>query len=142
MNIRQMEEMDVYEVSLLEKEVFSQPWNVNDFKESIMSKNNLYLIVETNNKIIGYCGYRGIAGEGYIYNVAVKEDYRGKSIAYKLMTHLINEGRKRGIKEFTLEVRQSNIGAIKLYEKLGFKTIGIRKGLYSKPMEDALIMWL
>ncbi|HHT97981.1 MAG TPA: ribosomal protein S18-alanine N-acetyltransferase [Clostridiales bacterium] len=137
-----MEKRDIDEVSLLEKEIFSQPWNKNDFEESIKSKNNLYLIVESENEIIGYCGYRGISGEGYIYNVAIKKDYRGKNIGYKLMSNLIDEGKKNGIKEFILEVRQSNIVAIRLYEKLGFKIIGVRKDLYIKPIEDAFIMWL
>ena len=59
-----------------------------------------------------------------------------------MLTQLISRGEKDfGIKEFTLEVRLSNMGAIHLYEKLGFVSEGIRKNFYEEPVEDALIMW-
>ena len=58
-----------------------------------------------------------------------------------MLEKLMGEGRKRGVNRFTLEVRVSNKAAICLYEKLGFFTVGVRKNFYSKPAEDAAIMW-
>ena len=58
-----------------------------------------------------------------------------------MLLQLLDEGRKMGAKEFTLEVRVSNAGAIHVYESLGFVTEGVRKNFYEEPTEDALIMW-
>ena len=67
--------------------------------------------------------------------------YRGRGIATQMMTALLEEGRKQGIEEFTLEVRVSNAAAIKVYEKMGFVSEGIRPRFYEQPVEDAMIMW-
>ena len=84
----------------------------------------------------------GIVGEGQINNVAVDASYQGRGIASKMMKALIEEGSRKKLTEFTLEVRESNIAAIRLYEKTGFQKEGIRKNFYDAPKEDAVIMWL
>ena len=58
-----------------------------------------------------------------------------------MLTELMRLAKQRGVKDFTLEVRSGNEAAIRLYEKLGFQMEGIRKGFYSNPREDALILW-
>ena len=81
-------------------------------------------------------------GEGDITNVVVHPDYRKRGIAYKMLTELLYRGEEKyGIEAYTLEVRESNIEAIRLYERLGFVREGIRKDFYEKPEENALIMW-
>jgi ribosomal-protein-alanine N-acetyltransferase len=92
--------------------------------------------------LAGYCGLWGVAGEGQIYNVAVAEEYRNRKIGESLMKELLDRGRRAGLHAFTLEVRKSNVYALRLYEKLGFQTAGIRKNFYELPTEDAVIMWL
>ena len=82
-----------------------------------------------------------IAGEGDVTNIAVFPEYRGRGIGAALTKALLVEGRKRGMNAFTLEVRVGNQAAIHIYEKLGFRSEGVRKGFYEKPKEDALIMW-
>ena len=82
-----------------------------------------------------------IAGEGDVTNIAVFPEYRGQGIGAALTKALLVEGRKRGMNAFTLEVRVGNQAAIHIYEKLGFRSEGVRKGFYEKPKEDALIMW-
>ena len=99
------------------------------------------LIVE-DGKITGYAGLLMIAGEGDVTNIAVFPENRGQGTGSALTEALISEGRKRGMNAFTLEVRVSNQSAIHIYEKLGFRSEGVRKGFYEKPKEDALIMWL
>lgn len=142
MLIRKMEESDLAEVIAIEQETFSDPWSEKDFRDSLSKENNWYLISEVESAIAGYCGYWGIAGEGYIYNVAVKKEYRRQGVGYYMLESMLEQAKGRGITSLTLEVRQSNEAAIRLYEKLGFLSSGLRKDFYIKPKEDAVIMWL
>ena len=92
--------------------------------------------------MLGYCGYWGVLDEAEIYNVAVREDSRGRDIGKLLLTKLIEKGKIDNRKRFLLEVRQGNKAAISLYKKLGFKEDGIRPNFYDEPKEDALLMSL
>ena len=142
MLIRKMTEGDLAEVYSIEQETFSDPWSEEDFCNSMREANNTYLVVEIEGTIAGYCGYWGICGEGYIYNVAVKKEFRRHRIGYQMLKELLNDAKSRGIASLTLEVRISNEPAILLYEALGFERAGIRKDFYTKPKESAVIMWL
>lgn len=142
MNIRKMTEVDLTEVCEIEKETFSDPWSREDFADSLKNGSNGYLVAEVDDHVAGYCGYWGIAGEGYIYNVAVKKEHRNRKIGNSMLKALLEDAKGRGITSVTLEVRCSNEAAIHLYESLGFKASGIRKDFYTKPKEDAVIMWL
>lgn len=140
--IREMKESDLEEVCRMEQEYFSIPWSEKSMADSLKQENNVYLVAEFEGKIVGYCGMWGIAGEGQINNVAVDKAYRGRKIATEILKHSIEEGRRKALMEFTLEVRESNLAAIALYEKIGFEHAGIRKNFYDKPKENAVIMWL
>ncbi len=142
MVIRGMTEADLPEVCAIENETFSDPWSHDDFRSSLLDNKNDYLVVEIDGRIAAYCGFWGVAGEGDIFNVAVKKEYRRQHIGETMLKALIEKGVARGITSFTLEVRSSNDPAIRLYESLGFKSAGIRKDFYTKPKEDAVIMWL
>jgi ribosomal-protein-alanine N-acetyltransferase len=142
MIIRKMTEADLPQVYTIEQETFSDPWCKEDFLDSLKEANNEYLVVEIDGQIAGYCGYWGIVGEGYIYNVAVKKEFRRQRIGYQMLKTLLGESKSRGITSFTLEVRYSNEPAIRIYESLGFVRAGLRKDFYTKPKEDAVIMWL
>lgn len=142
MVIRRMEERDLSSVVEIENETFSDPWSYDSFKKESSLVNNIYLVVEKEGQIAGYCGLWGIAGEGQITNVAVKSSFRNQKIGEKMMQTLLNEGRKAGLEAFTLEVRVGNLFARRLYQKLGFREEGIRKNFYSHPIEDAVIMWI
>ena len=142
--IREMTTEDVDEVCVLEEMAFSMPWHKESFIEMIENKDALYLVAEMADlpEIVACCGVRSIVGEGDITNVVVHPKYRQKGIAYRMLKELLFRGEKEfQIKEFTLEVRKSNINAIHLYEKLGFVQEGIRKNFYEAPVEDAVIMW-
>lgn len=142
MEIRKMTENDLPKVCEMEQEIFSQPWSEEDFRNSMNDENNGYFVAGLEGNVVGYCGYWGIAGEGDIYNVAVKKEYRGQKIGYSMLSALIKDAAGRGITSLTLEVRLSNAAAIHLYEALGFECAGVRKDFYTKPKEDAVIMWL
>lgn len=141
--MREMTLADVNAVCVLEEMAFSMPWHKESFIEMIENKDALYLVADDEHAgVIGCCGVRSIVGEGDISNVVVHPDFRNKGVAYDMLMQLLSRGEKDfGIKEFTLEVRYSNMGAIHLYEKLGFASEGVRKNFYEEPVEDALIMW-
>lgn len=141
MNIRKMQKDDVDQMTAIEAISFSQPWSKKLFEEAINHENLLFLVAEIDGIIAGYCGLYMVLDEGNVINVAVEENFRNQHIAMNLLVKLLDEGSKRGIKAFTLEVRQHNVLAIHLYEKLGFQSVGIRKNFYEKPIENAVIMW-
>lgn len=140
MNYRRMEETDLKQVVLIEKDNFSMPWSYESFQSSRRKKENIYLVAEENGQIAGYCGVWVVAGEGQINNIAVRKDRQNQGIGRGLLTSLFEEGSKNKVESFTLEVRKSNINAIALYQKMGFKELGIRKDFYERPREDAIIM--
>lgn len=143
--IREMTLADVDQVCVLEEMAFSMPWHKESFIEMIEHKDAMYLVAEEKNhpgRVIACCGMRHIVGEGDISNVVVHPDFRKRGVAYDMLTELLSRSKKKyGITEYTLEVRCSNAGAIRLYEKLGFVNEGIRKNFYEEPVEDAIIMW-
>lgn len=148
-HIREMQEKDLEEVTLLEASCFSMPWKYKDFQDVLTNPYRFYLVAEADeitaaapDRILGGCMLTNIAGEGDISNVAVHEKYRNNKIADNLLAELIRFGTQRyKITAFTLEVRSKNIPARKLYEKHGFVGEGIRPNFYDKPKDDAIIMW-
>ncbi|MCR4647962.1 MAG: ribosomal protein S18-alanine N-acetyltransferase [Lachnospiraceae bacterium] len=142
--IKRMDEDNVEGVALLEKDNFTDGWSLESLKEEIDNPDALYLVIEDdeNKKTVASAGLIVSFDTADIMNVSVSKDYRRQSLAYKLLTKLIEEGRKIGVREFTLEVREGNAPARALYEKLGFKCEGIRPDFYSNPKEGAAIYWL
>lgn len=132
----------VKEVAEIEKLSFSEPWSETAYLEACEKDDYAYLVaVDGEGKVLGMCGLIIGPYEAEVMNVAVHPDYRGKGISNKLMDALLDLGEKRGVSEYTLEVRVTNKAAIHLYEKFGFVGEGIRPNFYNKPTEDALIMW-
>ena len=93
------------------------------------------------NILIGYIGVWQSFEEADITNVAVTLEERRKGVGYLLLERAIEEALYRGITALTLEVRESNQAAIRLYQRFGFLTEGIRPNYYEKPKENAVIMW-
>ena len=82
-----------------------------------------------------------MSGDGEVTNVSVSGDCRREGVGYKMVKQLLERGRGIGIENYTLEVRAGNAAAIRLYEKLGFVSEGVRPGFYDEPKEDAVIYW-
>lgn len=141
MIIRELAAEDAEEVSRIEQETFSMPWQAQDFLEMVEADYAYYYVAEENGEIAGCCGIRNMAGEGEITNVVVAEKFRRRGIGRALMEYMLKEARLHGMESATLEVRVSNKPAISLYESLGFRGEGVRPNFYEKPREDALIMW-
>lgn len=107
----------------------------------ILNKNTVYFAaVNFDGKIIGYAGMYVTLFDGQITNIAVHPDFRHKKIATNLLNSLYSVCKKNNLSSVLLEVREKNIGAIKLYEKEGFQTVGLRKNYYKNPDDNALLM--
>lgn len=143
LNFREITFNDIDRVSAIEDECFSRPWPRHAFEEIVTKEDATYYLAEDldENIVVGGCVLFHIVDEGDIMNVAVTKKYRGHGIATKLLEYAMECGRKEGIKDFTLEVRVSNKAAIRVYEKNGFTSDGIRPGFYENPKEDAYVMW-
>lgn len=138
--IRPMRESDIEQVVAIENSIFSIPWSAKSFIDACKEEYNIYLVCEMDSKVVGYCGLWTVLGEGNITNMAVDEEYRKCGIGSALMQAMELLGQKMDVSIFFLEVRAGNIAAQKLYEKMGYREIGRRKGFYEKPVEDALVM--
>ncbi|MBR5190713.1 MAG: ribosomal protein S18-alanine N-acetyltransferase [Clostridia bacterium] len=134
-----MTESDIKEIAQLEKECFSEPWSEDSLKDELTNETARFYVLRDNEKLLGYIGSNNICNEVYITNVAVNGACRGKGYGKKIVNHLLKQSEFEKALFVTLEVRESNKNAIKLYEKCGFKKIGERKNFYSKPTENALI---
>lgn len=141
MDIRLMNKEDLDEVAAIEEAIFSQPWSKRGFLDSLENADTLYLVAEQEHEIIGYLGLWQSQEEADIVNVAVKESARRQGAAGRLLEEAVRRAKERGVTALTLEVRVSNAAAIRLYEKHGFRSVGVRPGFYDMPKEDALIMW-
>lgn len=140
--LKRMSREDIDEVYALEKLCFSDPWSISMLEGSLNNENyKLYVLME-NGSIIGYGGIMAVLDEGDIVNIAVHPACRKKGYGKMLLSALINEARNMGVVLLHLEVRASNISARALYEKFGFSIDGIRRGYYSFPKEDAVLMTL
>ncbi len=140
-HIRKMLPEDAKAAAALEKACFSQPWDEQTFREYAEHPDICYMTAWDGERLVGNCGVRNIVGEGEITNVAVDVDYRSQGLARCLMEALLEQGAEMGITAFTLEVRNGNEPAIRLYESLGFVQEGLRRNFYENPKEDARIYW-
>lgn len=150
MMVRNMTEDDVKEVAAIEAASFSQPWSEKGFFDALAMRDTLFLVAEEQSageqfatkKLAGYIGMYVSFDEGEITNVAVREELRGGGIGKWLVMAMQECAKERGVTTILLEVRQSNAPAIGAYEACGFKKIGVRKGFYNFPKEDAdLMQW-
>ena len=135
-----MAEADLKAVLAMEERCFPDPWSENIFRSALGDGLCFWLVAEKGGRPAGYAGMQSVLDEGYIDNVAVDPDFRRQGVASALLEGMIGEARRRKLSFLSLEVRAGNEGAIALYASFGFETMGLRKGYYLKPPEDALIM--
>lgn len=138
--VRAMRSGDVPAVAELEAQIFSQPWSAQGFLDALALSDTVFLVVEEENRILGYIGMYLAVDEGEITNVAVDPNARRRGVGQELLLQIKREAKQRAVGRLVLEVRVSNEGAIALYEKNGFSVAGVRKGFYECPKEDAYIM--
>lgn len=141
--LRKMTLKDIDHVMTVERRSFSAPWSRQAFvTELVDNQFARYVVAEYEGRIIGYAGVWLIVDEGHVTNIAVDPDFRGRHLGETLLRTLMSTCVSSGMRRMTLEVRVSNFVAKRLYEKLGFVDVGVRKGYYTDNHEDAAIMWV
>lgn len=140
MMIRRMTAADISSVAELEARIFSVPWSVQGFADTLYREDVLFFVAYEEEKLLGYAGVYCTADEGEITNIAVSPLARRHGVGRALMEMLANALAGQRIDRIVLEVRVSNEAAIRLYEQMGFAVVGTRKNFYEKPLEDAYVM--
>lgn len=138
--ISKMTPNDAHDVFLLEKECFSVPWSEESLKKEAENEGSHFFVALFFGRVVGYIGSYIAADECYVTNVAVTKSKRRLGIGSKLIEKVIETSKQNNCSFVSLELRQSNECAKKVYEKLGFCVCGKRKKFYSDPTEDAFIM--
>lgn len=139
--IRRMQAGDLEQVAELEKCCFSESWSYRLLEAGLYSDYDIYYVFEQEEKILGYCNLRILAGEGEVQRIAVLPQYRGRGLGRKMMEAMMNISRENQVTAVSLEVRESNTAARSLYESYGFAEEAVRKDYYHEPTENAVIMW-
>ena len=131
----------VSQVAEIERMCFSDPWSERMLREHLDNQCAAALVaLGEDGTVLGYAGLLVVLDEGYITNVAVRPAFRRQGIAADLLTVFDRFARGNHLAFLTLEVRASNAPALALYEKLGYRRMGLRKNYYEHPKEDAVIM--
>ena len=131
----------VSQVAEIERMCFSDPWSERMLREHLDNQCAAALVaLGEDGTVLGYAGLLVVLDEGYITNVAVRPAFRRQGIAADLLTVFDRFARGNHLAFLTLEVRASNEPALALYEKLGYRRMGLRKNYYEHPTEDAVIM--
>ena len=133
--IRPAQASDAPAIAALEESCFSLP----RLLPQIERETENFLVAEEDGAFLGYIDVQTVLDEGYIGNLAVCAEQRGRGFGRALLHSLLE--RHRGTLSFlTLEVRESNAPARRLYESEGFRVVAVRRGMYEKPGEDGIIM--
>jgi tRNA threonylcarbamoyl adenosine modification protein YeaZ/ribosomal-protein-alanine acetyltransferase len=134
---------DIDVVLAIEHACFTNPWTRDMYLAELENQgvSYFYLARKPDGQIIAFCAFWRILDELHINNLAVLHGYRRQGVASALLTRVLEEGQRLGATRATLEVRESNVDARRLYEGFGFAVAGIRRGYYTGPVEDALILW-
>lgn len=140
--IRDMGETDVGVVAAIERMSFSAPWSEDSFLNELRKPLSRSLVAVLEERVIAYVCFSHVVDEGHILTLAVHPAYRTMAVAKALVNNAIGELQQLACRFLYLEVRASNTAARGLYEGMGFTVVGVRKGYYVSPPEDAVIMML
>lgn len=141
--LRPMAEEDLARVSAVERESYSFPWSEGIFRDCLRV-GYVCRVVEIGFDLVGYGVMSTGAGEAHILNLCVRETMRGRGIGRTLLRQLLDLAAEAGVEDAFLEVRPSNLAAIRLYQSLGFVPVGVRRGYYQAAggREDATVLRL
>lgn len=138
--LRPLTAADLPRVLQIEAESFAVPWRRDTF-DGLMARGDSDLIAaECGGVLCGYAAIWTILDQSELGDVAVAPEHRGRGVGRRLVQAAMEHARARGAGEIFLEGRESNKGAIRLYEEMGFEVIDRRRRYYTRPVEDALVM--
>ena len=141
--IRKLQLRDLAAIEEIERRSYRTPWSRSMFAGELAKPSSLCLgaFGEEPERLVGYLIISRYVDAWHVMNIAVDVDYRRRGVATALLDRLFELTAGDGRRGYTLEVRVSNGDAIRLYERMGFKARGVRRGYYTDNREDALIMW-
>ncbi|MBA2641627.1 MAG: ribosomal protein S18-alanine N-acetyltransferase [Actinobacteria bacterium] len=141
-DLRRLETQDLDAVDEIERASYPSPWSRAMFAAELQKPSSLALgAYDETDVLVGYAIVSRYVDAWHVMNVAVAREFRRRGIAKTLLDRLFELTAADPRRGYTLEVRVSNVEAIRLYERLGFEPRGIRRGYYTDNREDALIMW-
>jgi len=134
------------DILAIEEVSFSSPWTREMYVAELSNTSVSYFYLARTQtgdpgEVVGFCSFWHVLDELHINNLAVLPAYRRSHIGTALLRRVLEDGARLGAAKATLEVRRSNEPARMLYEKFGFSVAGVRRGYYSNPPEDALVLW-
>jgi ribosomal-protein-alanine N-acetyltransferase len=141
--LRRLQMRDLNAVEEIERRSYPTPWSRSMFASELAKPSSICLgaFDAVTGRLVGYLIISRYVDAWHVMNVAVEPGERRRGIATTLLERLFELTGGRSRRGYTLEVRVSNTGAIRLYERLGFRPRGVRRGYYTDNREDALIMW-
>ena len=141
--LRKLELRDLGAIETIERASYPTPWSRSMFASELAKPTSLSLgaFDPETKELVGYLIISRYVDAWHVMNVAVPETHRRRGIARTLLERLFDVTASDERRGYTLEVRVSNTGAIRLYEQLGFESRGLRRGYYTDNREDAVIMW-
>jgi ribosomal-protein-alanine N-acetyltransferase len=137
---RSMRTSDLPRVMEIELQCFTMPWSEATFRGLLRRSDADLLVAELGPVVVGYAVLWSVLDQGELGNVSVAPGWRRQGIGDGLVRTVLSRAAERGVREVFLEVRVSNFGAQKLYERYGFTEIARRRNYYLEPVEDALVM--
>lgn len=143
LSLRPMAEADLERVIRIERAAYPYPWSLGNFRDCLHSGYSCW-VAEVAGELIGYSILVTAVGEGHVLNCCISPTWQGQGHGRTLMLRLIDNARQHGAEDLFLEVRPSNTCAVRLYQRLGFVAIALRRGYYpaDQGREDALVMRL
>jgi ribosomal-protein-alanine N-acetyltransferase len=143
LELRKLELRDLNAIEAIERESYPTPWSRSMFAGELAKPSSLSLgaFDAESGELAGYLVISRYVDAWHVMNVAVTPPHRRQGVARALLDRLFEVTASDERRGYTLEVRVSNEGAIKLYEAMGFVARGVRRGYYTDNREDALIMW-
>lgn len=137
LQIRESRENDIAEIAALEKECFTDPWSEESLRDAAGTRS---FVATEGESVVGYIITRCVAGEAELFRICVKSEARGKGTGRLLLKEGLEAAKADGAEKMFLEVRSRNVPARALYASAGFEEAGLRKGYYSDPEDDAVIL--
>jgi [ribosomal protein S18]-alanine N-acetyltransferase len=139
--LRRLKLRDLGAVERIERRSYASPWSRSMFASELAKPSSMCLGAFEDKRLIGYLIISRYVDAWHVMNVAVEPEYRRQGVATILLERLFELTAESAERGYTLEVRVSNKGAIRLYERLGFRARGVRPGYYTDNREDAIVMW-
>lgn len=140
MIIREMGWEDIERVAELEAVSFSVPWSAGMLNDTWKNPAATCLLAMEGEELLGYCALMVVLDEGELCRLGVFPEFKRRGVGSALIDRMIEFMQGQGVHVISLEVRENNLPAISLYEKKGFRRIGLRKNYYKKPLENGLTM--